>query len=136
MVEVFFLIKNSSFREPVFCIFSPPCVLGRGWGWGKYGQSHLQPLNAVLPNFILSPSFSSSFASLRLICILVAFSAVSSRTPAALAVPIGGGGVSRANRCTGGNSRACRRHKMPIRRLPPVHPPAISAEVLRPKGVL
>ncbi len=42
-----------------------------------------------------------------------------------------GGGVSRAIRCTGGHSRASRRHKMPIRRQAPSHPPAISAGIMQ-----
>jgi len=42
-----------------------------------------------------------------------------------------GGGISRAIRHFSAISRATHRHKMPIRRLTPSHPPAISAEVLQ-----
>ncbi|MBA3868437.1 MAG: hypothetical protein H0X30_04735 [Anaerolineae bacterium] len=41
------------------------------------------------------------------------------------------GGFSRAIRCTGGNSRASRRHKMSFRRIAPSQPPAMSAGMMQ-----
>ncbi|MBA3874005.1 MAG: hypothetical protein H0X30_33140 [Anaerolineae bacterium] len=59
-----------------------------------------------------------------------AHSAARSLTSAATAPQNGGGGISRAIRCTGGKSRASRHTKVSIRRITLSHPPAISAEVL------
>ena len=62
--------------------------------------------------------------------------AATSLTSAETAPQYGGGGTSRAIRCTGGIDRASRHAKVSIQRHQPSVPPAISAEVLRPERVL
>ncbi|MBA3871912.1 MAG: hypothetical protein H0X30_22425 [Anaerolineae bacterium] len=62
------------------------------------------------------------------ICTICIKTADCSRAAATTTCQIGGGGIEGANRCTGGISRANRRTIVSIRRIAPVHPPAISAD--------